>query len=69
MEFIEQELDWRLLRAASRYLAKNPPVHLLVKWFMGIKSDDLPGATTPADAPARKQNFVDAFRAAGGSIH
>lgn len=69
MEFIERELDWRLLRAASRYLARNPPVHLLVKWFMGIKGDDLPGASAPADEPTRKNNFIEAFRSAGGLIH
>lgn len=69
MDYIEQNLDWRLLRAASRYLAQNPPTHLLVKWFMGLKSDDLPGASQPADPDTRKRNFAEAFRAAGGAIN
>ncbi|AOZ05965.1 hypothetical protein [Cupriavidus malaysiensis] len=68
MDYIERELDWRRLRAASRYLTQNPPVHLLVKWFMGLKTEDLQAATTPADEATRRSNFLEAFRSAGGLL-
>lgn len=67
-EYIERELDWRLLQTVTRYLARNPPVPLLLKAFMGIETDSLPGASPPPDPETRKQQFIQAFQAAGGSL-
>lgn len=62
-------MDWHLLRTVSRYLARNPPVHVLLRAFMGINTDELPGATEPEDEGTRRANFLDAFQAAGGQLH
>lgn len=70
MDYIEAELDWRLLRTVSRQLARHPPLHVLVQAFMGIEPGDLPAAAAdPPDEETRRASFIQAFQAAGGSIN
>lgn len=66
VEHVEQTLDGPRLLQLTGYLARNPPVHLLLKWFMGIETEDLQRSSLPQSEDERRQSFVDAFAAACG---
>jgi hypothetical protein len=66
IEYVEQMLDGPQLLRLTGFLARNPPVHLMLKGFMGIETEDFGQSLTVLSEDERRQNFVEAFAAACG---
>lgn len=58
VEYVEASLDAPRLQQLTRHLSDNPPVWLLVKWFVGYE----PPPSLPQTEPERLDAFVQAFR-------
>lgn len=66
IEHIEATLDGPRLLQLTGYLARNPPVHMLVKWFMGLETEDTQHSSGPQTDEEKRQRFIEEFQAACG---
>lgn len=57
-DYVEQELDVPRLTALTTYWRNNPPLHVMVAAYLGIK----PKATPKENDPAEIDAFVSALK-------